>query len=315
MAEPTLEDVADLAADALEATEELPPEPPADDAPVEEAEVVDQEPEPAATVAPDDEGKDPQKMEVTDEAHARYPEDVWRAMTVADERQIAAEMQGRAVTTMVYSFRQGNTTVTGLSWKGIREAVRQMNTRKMGLIRIAKDVQPIIEQVEVEEDGEMVPAIRATVYAEDAAYGSGQWGSATQPMRMKLSRGGYRDDIFAASKALSKAQRNALEPLIPLELVEEIKELYLHGDKAKVEYIASTAEEVDPGPPPLTTPEAEALKEKARAVYQQIRKKHGLAHVTPAQFNRMMMKAEHSLDRLGDLIEALEHLRDREVEK
>jgi hypothetical protein len=242
---------------------------------------------------------------------------VYEALTEADERQIMAEIEGRALGAMVYSFRQGGGNVTGLSWKGVQEAVRQMNTRHMGRIKIAESPAPVFDEITVEvdtgkTDGDGQPqrvskrAVRCTVYALDEVYGSGRYGTATQLREFKRRKGDkkgnpiWETDTFADSKALSKAQRNAMEGMLPLELVEELKAAYL--GKGSVEYINATAVDVTELPPALTDERAKELGDEIRKLYSAFKREHpeGMKSMPPAEFNRYFMAAQHDHDRLED---------------
>lgn len=244
----------------------------------------------------------------TDLAAADDPA-VYQALTAADERQIQAEIEGRALGAMVYSFRQGGGTVTGLSWKGVQEAVRQMNTRGLGRIRVTSQ-PPTFEDIVVTVDGEERKAIRCTVYAEDEIHGSGRWGTATQTRQQKTKKG-WIDDPFADSKALSKAQRNAIEGMVPLELVETLKAAYLGS--GSVEYIQGTAVDVTELPPPLEDEKAQELGDEIRALYEEFKRTHpeGLKAMTPAAFNRYFTAVQHDHQRLEDF---RDHMK-AEVEK
>jgi hypothetical protein len=241
---------------------------------------------------------------------------VYQALTAADERQIMAEIEGRALGAMVYSFKQGGSNVTGLSWKGVQEAIRQMNTRKMGRIKI--DAQPpTFEEITVDvdtgrrnEDGQpqrvAKRAVRVTVYGVDEIYGSARWGTATQLREFKAKKPDKKNnpvwvtDTFADAKALSKAQRNALEGMLPLELVEELKTLYL--GRGSVEYIDSTAVDITEMPPALTDERAKELGDEIRGLYETFKRTHpkGMAAMPPAEFHRYMMGSQHSHERLED---------------
>lgn len=255
---------------------------------------------------------------------ARDDADAYRAMSAADERQIAQELEGQAVKAMLYSFRQQGQNVVGFSWKGVREAVRQVNTRGMGRIALDPSNRPDYEQImlnaEIGQDqngdpiyGE-VPAIQCTVYALDSMHGTGQWGTAvqTRDQVVKSKRnpetGHYlwRPDPFSRTKALNKAQRNALEPFIPLRIVEELKVLYM--GRGQVEYIDSTATEIDALPPALTDQRAQNQQAKCRELYAEIKRKHGPKLLTPGRFNAFMVAAQHSHDRLDDCIAHLTDL-------
>lgn len=223
---------------------------------------------------------------------------VYQALTAADERQIQAEIEGRALGSMLYSYKQGGETVTGLSWKGVQEAIRAMNTRGLGRIKVTSR-PPVFEEITVKADGEQRKAVRCTVYAEDEIHGSGRWGTATQTREMK-AKGEWVDDTFADAKALSKAQRNAMEGMLPLALVEELKAAYL--GEGSVEYINSTAVDVTELPPALTDERAEQLGDEIRSLYEDFKRAHpeGLKAMPPAAFNRYYVAAQHSHERLED---------------
>jgi hypothetical protein len=241
-------------------------------------------------------------------------------MTLADERQVVQDLEGNALQSMVYGFRAGGKMVYGLSWIGAREAVRNFNARTSSQIRVSDATPPQFEDVTIKaevgrgEDGplmEEVPAIRCTVYAEDAALGGGQWGTATvareQINKKKLKDGRYltNPDGFAAAKALSKAQRNALEPLIPRWLIEEL--IAQFKGNGQVEYLEGTGKQVVKElPPALTDDRAKAQTDRCRELYAEWSKHGGKKTMPPAQFNNAMTACQHSHERLDDFIAHLE---------
>lgn len=260
-------------------------------------------------------GPDPSELAADDRS------DAYRAMSKADERQVAMELQGNAPKAAVYAFPQGGQQVVGLSWKGVREVVRTFNARGLGQIKVDGSKPPLFEDVMVRAeigvngDGPMygeVPGIRVTVYATDDQHGGGNWGTATatcdQVNKKKKTEDGHftwQPDTFAATKALSKAQRNALEPLIPLELVEELKQLYM--GRGQVEYIPGSGRETTPDlPPALTDDRAEKQAAQCRELYSEWSKLGGKKEMPPALFNRSMEAVQHSHDRLDDFIGHLE---------
>jgi hypothetical protein len=232
------------------------------------------------------------------------------AMDRADEAQILDEIQGRALGAMLYSFEQAGSTLTGLSYAGVLECVRTVNARGFGKIRIVPGT--LIEEV-VEEDGEV--QYRATVYAEDEMTGGGQYGTAMMPRLMK-ARGKLVVDKFARTKALSKAQRNALDTLIPMELRKTLEAQFLKDPK-RVQRIASAAEQkLAELPPPDTSDEALALVEKAREVYREVQALgdgRGRMVVTPGRFHAYLTQAQHSAERLQEFVAYLEEQRDVHV--
>lgn len=274
-------------------------------------------------IAPSEQGNDPSGVVGPDpsELAADNRSDAYRAMSKADERQVAMELQGNAPKAAVYAFPQGGQQVVGLSWKGVREVVRTFNARGLGQIKVDGSKPPVFENVMVRAEigknsdgiiyGE-VPGVRVTVYAIDDQYGGGNWGTATatcdQVNKKKASPDGHytwQPDTFAATKALSKAQRNALEPLIPLELVEELKQLYM--GQGAVEYIPGSGRETTPDlPPALTDDRAVTQMDRCRELYSEWGKLGGKQKMPPALFNRSMEAVQHSHDRLDDFTKHLE---------
>jgi len=236
--------------------------------------------------------------------------DAFRAMALADEQQIVDELQGRALDVMVYSFPMDGKPTTGLSWKGVREVARTLNARGFTQIRVARDVRPIFEDV-LDEEGN--PAWEVHVYAEDARNGGGTWGVAQQPKQITLREGrGKKPDAFAKTKALSKAQRNAIESLIPAELIEALKAQYL--GQGKVRRLPGTLDSGgDNRPPALTDDHAKDQVARCRSIYDELKRLNRML-VPPGMFNRMVMGAEHDHGRLDDTIAHLESLRDNEAE-
>lgn len=259
--------------------------------PAPEVEVENAE-EPLPVIEGEVELPDPTEIVVRDAA------DVFRRMNVEDERQIVEELQGRALEVMLYSFEIDGKRQTGFSWKGAREAVRTLNARGYTAIRMVKEVEPKITEVLDEEGDE---AYRVVVYAEDEKTGGGNWGVATAKKKRKAGNK-WKPDTFAVNKALSKAQRNAFEALIPLELVEILKAQLL-GDPSKVKVIPGAGSPVEiERPPALDDEEAKAILDEARSFYSKIREIDPLA-MPPGQFHALVIGAQHDHDRLRDLVE------------
>lgn len=263
-------------------------------------------------VAPEDSASRPSDHPPSDQlapindAAAR---DMYRAMALADEQQIVDELQGRALDVMVYSFPMDGKPATGLSWKGIREVVRTLNARGFTRLRISPSHRPHFEDVLTEEGD---PAWEVHVYAEDERNGGGAWGVAAQPKQMKLRNGSTKPDPFAKTKALSKAQRNALESLLPAQLVEALKAQY-HGE-GRVKMLPGTISDAPSDrPPPLTDDRAKDQIATCRSVFDEIKRLNRLL-LPPGKFNVLVRDAEHDHGRLDDLIAHLESLRDQEGE-
>ncbi len=224
--------------------------------------------------------------------------DVFRVMDRADEIQILDELQGRALEAMVYSFSSGGTQITDLSYAGVREVVRTLNRDRYTAIRISGTVPPTIE--ETVEEGESF--YRVMVYAEDVATGMGQWGTAVEPKHMKLKSGKTRWDKFALTKALNKAQRNAMKACIPLEFQQTIVAQFL-GDESKVRRISAGpgAEALAELPAPLEDDLMKELQQQARERYLALKELNPLA-MLPAAFNAYLTRTAHDHGRTRDMI-------------
>lgn len=233
--------------------------------------------------------------------------DVFRRMELEDERAVMEELQGRALDVMLYDFPQNGKRTIGFSWTGIAEGVNTLNRRGFTRIRISPSYEPKFEEIEL-AGGER--AVRCMVYAEDQAHGSGNYGVAEQPLKMKAN-GKMIPDPFAHRKALSKAQRNAFEVLIPLEMREYLKAQYQGAGKVKV---IQGAESATPDrPPALTDERAQKQLARLREVYDEVKAINRLV-MPPGQFNAIVMGAQHDHDRLDDAIAHLEAFRDGEEE-
>ena len=124
-----------------------------------------------------------------------------------DDQAIIELMTGQTIQDYVYSFKQGGRTVEGLTLAGINEAAN----RRGGIQ---------IEEVNYEEREH---SWIATAKAVDTITGSSRFGAYEQP---KMAGG--RPDPFAFTKAIHKAQRNAIKQLIPVPVIREVLNFYLH---------------------------------------------------------------------------------------
>lgn len=124
-----------------------------------------------------------------------------------DDQAIVELMTGQTIQDYVYSFKQGGRTVEGLTLAGINEAAN----RRGGIQ---------VEEVNYEErDNSWI----ATAKAIDTITGSSRFGAYEQP---KMN--GSRPDPFAFTKAIHKAQRNAIKQLIPVPVIREVLNFYLN---------------------------------------------------------------------------------------
>ena len=124
-----------------------------------------------------------------------------------DDQAIVELMTGQTIQNYVYSFKQGGRVVEGLTLAGINEAAN----RRGGI------------QVEEMKYEELEHSWIATVKAVDTITGSSRWGAYEQP---KMN--GSRTDPFAFTKAVHKAQRNAIKQLLPVPVIREVLNFYLN---------------------------------------------------------------------------------------
>ncbi len=128
-----------------------------------------------------------------------------------DDQAIVELMTGQTIQDYVYSFKVGGRLIEGLTLAGINEAAN----RRGGI------------QVEEMEYEERENSWIATVKAVDTITGNSRWGAYEQP---KMN--GNRPDPYAFTKAIHKAQRNAIKQLLPVPVIRDVLNFYL---KRKVE--------------------------------------------------------------------------------
>jgi hypothetical protein len=131
-----------------------------------------------------------------------------RELDAADDNAILAQIMGHAVdiSDYVYSFQQSGKLVEGLSLIGVNEAAN-----RKGNIRV-KDM--------LFED--RPHSWLAYVTAIDTSTKKIHYGAFEQPKRTKSGK----IDTFAFTKAVHKAQRNAIRQHLPADLAREIINLY-----------------------------------------------------------------------------------------
>ena len=131
----------------------------------------------------------------------------YEVLDQVDDQAIVEMMTGQSIQDYVYSFKQGGKTVEGLTLAGINEAAN----RRGGIQ---------VDDVQYEERDH---SWLATAKATDTVTGSSRYGAYEQPKRM-----GNRDDPHAFTKAIHKAQRNAVKQLLPVTVIKEVLNFYLH---------------------------------------------------------------------------------------
>ena len=131
----------------------------------------------------------------------------YEVLDQVDDRAIVEMMTGQAIEDYVYSFKQGGRTVEGLTLAGINEAAN----RRGGIQ---------IDSVEYEEREHSWLAIAK---ATDTVTGSSRYGAYEQAKAT-----GNRSDPHAFTKAIHKAQRNAIKQLLPVHVIKEVLNYYLN---------------------------------------------------------------------------------------
>jgi hypothetical protein len=169
------------------------------------------------------------------------------------------------------------------------------------------------------------PFWQATIAARDDVTGQVWMGTSSEPVYMRLRQAtadqkrkrGMRIpednrvfDPFSRSKALQKAQRNAVGSFIPEQIEQTIIAMF-EKDPARVERIQTEAEQkLAEFPPPLDDDEAKALIARAEAVYGEIVWPEARVEFPPGTFAAWKLQAQHSHDRLRDLVAYVEKRRD-----
>ena len=137
---------------------------------------------------------------------------------IRDDRAIIDMLTGQAAEDYVYSFQQGGRTVEGLTLAGINEAANRRGGIKVDEVRYE------------EKESSWLAIARAT----DTVTGSARYGAYEQPKHTGTdSNGKLRDDPHSFTKAIHKAQRNAIKQLLPVPVIREVLSFYLKGNPTR----------------------------------------------------------------------------------
>ena len=139
-----------------------------------------------------------------------------------DDQAIVDLMTGQTIQDYVYSFKQGGRVVEGLTLAGINEAANRRGGIQVNNISYKETENSWI----------------ATAEAMDTITGNSRYGAFEQP-----KNNGGRKDPFAFTKAIHKAQRNAIKQLLPVPVIREVLNFYL---KRKVETADTHHTQADP---------------------------------------------------------------------
>lgn len=261
--------------------------------------------------------------------HPDEPDEaVYSAFSRFDEEQILQEMQGDAATEMFYRYNQGGKEVVGLSYVGVIWCIRRLNAKtlennpsKPGL-GVHCPPEHIVDE-SVMEDGQWI--FRARASAVNPLTGDLFTGASEQTKRIKLTDATLRryqekgkpvaddgtiHDEHAYAKVIGKAQRNALEKHIPVEIKQELIDQFM-GEPGRTKKIAGAAAESVK--PPLDDDRAKELIAQASALYKEVKvhapggkAKDGTVLMTPGVYHNNLKNASHSHDLLEAFIESLQ---------
>lgn len=254
--------------------------------------------DPDSGPAPDDFKPQAPDLVVTDPDDAN---EVFRVLDRHDESQILDALQERVLDESLYDFGEGRNRKVDLSFSGVRECIHLMNRTGKVKLRI------IPKSLEVEEFSEEDEAYyRATVWAEDRVTGEAYSGTSVEPKVLKLRNGKERWDEFAHTKAVNKAERNALKKFIPEPIRQTLIAQYMkEPERVKKIAAGAGAEAIAELPPPATSEKAEQLRGECRRIYDEIKQIDRTKWLLPGAFNALLVRHEWSEDRLGELVEHL----------
>jgi hypothetical protein len=214
------------------------------------------------------------------EIEARNPDDLdsipYQVMDSADEESMGAFFRGMPLETLdkwVYEFPSGGKTVKGLSWVGTKEATVWLS--KLG----KKNRMVISEEPQYTKTEEItIDNVRycdATVVFKDLDTGRTISGNSRQSY---LRKGGSKQDVeFIPRMALSKAQRNAIQKLIPEQTI--LLFIDYARSQGKVQQLALpkgqtrlTEEQAQQAAPYFTAINQLNNREELEAYYKKVRK-------------------------------------------
>jgi hypothetical protein len=225
---------------------------------------------------------------------------------------LAEQAQANAMRKWVYKLPDGT---LGLSVHGVQDIAQRMNWTGKCAIKVLPETLTVKERRADAGNGPETFFV-ATIFAEDARTGAIQPGVSTEPEYLQLKKAtankkrekGQRIpeddrifDVFAETKAVSKASRNAQAAFIPEEVEQAVLAMASQNPQL-VERIQTEAEaKVAELPPPLDTPEAHELETQCATIYAEIRELgggKGKVALTPARYQGAMMQSRHSIEAL-----------------
>ena len=123
-----------------------------------------------------------------------------------EDQIIINQMQSASVEEYIYTFQQGGRKVTGLTLAGINEAANRRGNIE-------------VEDITTKEKDDSWLVI---IKARDKVTNTSRYGAYEQP---KIYYN--KPDPFAYTKAVHKAQRNAIKQLLPVPVIKKVLDYYL----------------------------------------------------------------------------------------
>ena len=135
-----------------------------------------------------------------------------------DDELIIAELQGRAVQTWAYSFRQDNQEISGLSIGGVEQACRESGRRGEAIRVLRHEWRETEDAVfATVEAGRFLIAADGREILTDTTIGA----KAAPKRKWSNKKRGWYNDPFVFETAISKAARNAKSKLLDDRLKAE----------------------------------------------------------------------------------------------
>jgi hypothetical protein len=247
--------------------------------------------------------------------------EVMVAMDAHDVAMLLERAQSSALRKWVYVLPDGT---KGLTVHAVQDLIQQMNwsgKARVGIVEGSARFERTTEDAGYGPE----PFWVCDVSARDEVTGQLWMGTSSEPVYMRLKqatadrkrKAGARIsednrvfDPFSRSKALQKAQRNATGAFIP-EQVEQAIIAMFENDPSRVERIRTEQEAaLEALPAPLDDDEARDLIRKAESVYDEIVWPEARVEFPPGTFAAWKLQAQHSHDRLRDLVAYVEKRRD-----
>lgn len=239
--------------------------------------------------------------------------EVARVLDEHDVRQLILRAQGAALQKWVYQLPDG---AKGLSVDAVQDITAFMNWTGKAKIGVLPETLTVERVVEDAGNGEE-PFYVATVFARDELSGKTESGTSMEPVYMQLTEATANKwrkkgkkvpedrrvfDIYARTKAINKAERNAQDKFIPAELRETIIAM-VAKDPSRVERVQTEADQqAEDAQPMLTTDEAKALMAELETIYDRIRELgngQGKVKLPLNTFRAWLMRSWHDMDALG----------------